>query len=174
MALQITPKGEKDISKGFQNLPAGEYPFTVMESGINLSKSAANTGRAMCAVKLNIHGPDFDKHVYDYFADWFSEWKLKHFCEVVGLASDYVNGLVAPDNNGWQGRTGFVKVKIAPAKGDFEARNEVVDYLPEDNQTAEALNRVPKPPQARAAKTHGQTKANPAAPSEPESDDVPF
>lgn len=158
MAFKFTPKGEKDISSGFENLPPGEYPFTVLESGITFSKSEKNAGREMCAVKLVVHGPNFDKHVYDYFADWFSEWKLKHFCEVIGLAKDYCEGLVEPDANGWKERQGFVKIKISPARGSFEPKNEVVDYLPEDNQTVESLTQPKK-----------------VIPAEPlESDDVPF
>lgn len=157
MALKFTPKAEKDISTGFDNLPPGDYPFTVLESGIHKSKSAKNPGREMCAVKLNIHGKDFDRHVFDYFADWFSEWKLKHFCETVGLAKDYAFGVVQPDNDGWKDRQGLVRIKIVPARGDYEAKNEVVDYLPEDHQTVEALS---------------QPKKVVAAPAE--NDDVPF
>lgn len=158
MALKFTPKNEKDLSSGFDNLPPGRYPFTVLESGITQSKSAKNKGREMCAVKLVVHGPDFDKHCYDYFSDWFSEWKLKHFCEVVELAKDYASGEVAPEGNNWKDRQGFLKLKIAPAQGNFEAKNEVVDYLPEANQTVEALSQ-PK-------------KVVEAAPEQ--SDDVPF
>ena len=156
--MKITPKGEKDISKGFENLPAGEYPFTVMESGINISKSEKNKGREMCAVKLIVHGPNFDKHVYDYFADWFSEWKLKHFCEVVGLAKEYASGVVEPDENGWQDRQGFVRLAVKGKTSEYPEKNEVVDYLPEDNQTVESLS------QPKAVVT--------ATP--PDSDDVPF
>lgn len=158
MAFKFAPKNEKDISSGFENLPAGEYPFTVLESGIAQSKSEKNKGREMCAVKLVVHGPNFDKHVYDYFADWFSEWKLKHFCEVVGLAKEYADGVVEPDENGWQDRHGFLKIKVSSANGKFEAKNEVVDYLPEDNQTVEAMQ---QPKKAVPADSSGN-------------DDVPF
>jgi hypothetical protein len=155
MALKINPKREEELSKGgFENLPPGEYPFTVMESGIAQSKSQKNLGREMCAVKILVHGKDFDKHIYDYFADWFSEWKLKHFCEVVG-----------PDDDGWRDRQGFVKIKVTPANGNYEAKNEVVDYLPDEGQKVEALGAAPKP----VAEKPAQTNAQP-----PEDDSVPF
>jgi len=152
MAFKFLPKAEKDISSGFENLPAGEYPFTVLESGITQSKSDKNKGKEMCAVKICVHGPNnLDKHIFDYFADWFSEWKLKHFCETVGLAKEYAAGVVAPDSNGWSGREGYVKIKMGKAQNGYEAKNEVADYLPDDEQTREALSAA-----------------------EPEEDDVPF
>lgn len=128
MALKFTPKDESEISR-FSNLPDGEYPFTVLESDIKTSKSAKNSGKEMCAVKLNVHGPEFDRHVYDYFADWFSEWKLKHFCETTRNAKEYESGEVDPAGNAWQGRTGFVRIKIVddPKYGE---KNEVDDYVP--------------------------------------------
>jgi hypothetical protein len=153
MALKFTPKDESEISR-FSNLPDGDYPFTVLESDIKTSKSAKNAGKEMCALKLNVHGPDFDRHVYDYFADWFSEWKLKHFCETTRKAKEYESGVVDPASNSWAGRTGFVRLKIThdPKYGD---KNEVDDYLPPAPVTIPATKPAPLP-------------------SEGESDDVPF
>ena len=128
MGIKFTPKDESEISR-FSNLPEGEYPFTVLESDIKFSKSAKNAGKPMCAVKLNVHGKDFDRHVFDYFADWFSEWKLKHFCETTRHAAEYQAGSVDPSGNAWAGRTGFVRITIKddPKYGE---KNEVDDYLP--------------------------------------------
>lgn len=128
MALKFKPKDESEISR-FSNLPDGDYPFTVLESDIKTSKSAKNAGKEMCAVKLNVHGPEFDRHVYDYFADWFSEWKLKHFCETTRNAKEYESGSVDPSGGAWKDRTGFVRLKIVtdPKYGE---KNEVDDYIP--------------------------------------------
>ena len=128
MAIKFTPKDESEIAR-FSNLPAGDYPFTVLESAIQISKSAKNSGKEMCAVKLNVHGPKFDRHVYDYFADWFSEWKLKHFCETTRNAKEYESGTVDPGGHAWAGRTGFVRIKVVndPKYGE---KNEVDDYIP--------------------------------------------
>jgi hypothetical protein len=111
MALRFQPKTESEISR-FSNLPEGDYPFTVLESSIQVSKSAKNAGKEMVKLKINVHGNDSDRHVYDYFADWFSEWKLKHFCEATGLGSAYAAGEVDPSDNAWQGREGFVRIVI--------------------------------------------------------------
>lgn len=153
MGLKFTPKDESEISR-FSNLPDGDYPFTVLESEIKISKSPKNAGKQMCALKLNVHGPDFDRHVYDYFADWFSEWKLKHFCETTRHANEYETGEVDPSGNAWQGRTGFVRITLKddPKYGE---KNEVDDYLP------------PAPVVIPA------TKPNPL-PSSGGDDDVPF
>jgi hypothetical protein len=129
--MKITPKKESDLSTGFKNLPDGEYPFTVMESAIAISKSAKNAGKEMVKLKLNVHGDGFDKHVYDYFADWFSEWKLKHFCDTAGLAKEYESGEIDPSNNAYQGRTGFVSIVTETNKETGEERNAVRDYVVE-------------------------------------------
>lgn len=126
MALKFTPKTEEELNT-FDPLPEGEYPFTVLESGEVASKSEKNKGRMMCAVKLNVHGPKFDRHVFDYFADWFSEWKLKHFCETSGQGAAYEAGVVDSDNQAWQGKTGWVRVGVEEYKG--KKKNVVEDYI---------------------------------------------
>lgn len=155
--MQFAPKKESEINK-FENLPEGDYPFTVLESGIQISKSAKNAGKEMVRLKISVHGKDFDRHVYDYFADWFSEWKLKHFCETAGLARNYAAGDVRPESDGWKDRTGMVRITIEddPKYGE---KNSVDDYLPSEEQKVESLA-TPKP-------------AVPA-PVPSEEDDVPF
>ena len=158
MAFKFTPKGESELSRGFDNLPDGKYPFTVLESAIAISKSVKNQGKEMVAVKLNVHGQEYDRHVYDYFADWFSEWKLKHFCETTNQARAYVNGAIDPSSNAWRDMTGFVKITTEnDNKG--KPRNVVVDYCPDDRQKVEQLSAPSKP----------VVEEQP-----PEEDDVPF
>lgn len=150
MPLKFTPKDESEISR-FSNLPEGDYPFTVLESDIKTSTSEKNRGKEMCAVKLNVHGPDFDRHVYDYFADWFSEWKLKHFCETTRHAKEYKSGQVDPGGNAWQGRTGFVRITIKPAQGKYKEGNEVDDYIPPAPVTIPATKLAPMTPAGEAS-----------------------
>lgn len=166
--MRFQPKKENEISSGFKPLPEGEYPFTVMESAIQISKSVKNAGKEMVKLKLNVHGPDFDKHVYDYFADWFSEWKLKHFCDTVGLSGEYESGEIEPNDNAYQGRTGYVSLIIETNKETGEDRNAVRDYV-----ISEYTQAAPKPstPATAAAKT---APNKPVSAAQPESDDVPF
>lgn len=171
MPLQFQPKKESEI-KRFKVLPAGDYPFTVLASQEQASKSTKNAGKLMCAVKLNVHGPDSDQHVYDYFADWFSEWKLKHFLETTGNANAYLTGNVDSSQNAWDGFEGFVKVEVEEATGSYAEKNVVVDYLPKKNQTVEALD-FSNP--TAASKVEKPKAATPAADSTPPpDDDIPF
>ena len=139
--MQFTPKTEQEL-KRFNNLPDGDYPFTVLESDEVASKSAKNPGRLMIKLKLNVHGPDGDKHVYDQFADWFSEWKLRHFAETAGLLSQYEAGTIDARQNALQGRTGYVRI-IETADPKYGDRNEVDDYIPPQGSTSTADDDIP-------------------------------
>ena len=143
MSFKFTPKAESEVGQSFKPLPPGEYPFTVIGSAIQLSKSEKNKGRPMCAVRLTVHGPDFEKGMFDYFADWFSEWKLKHFCETTGKAKDYAAGSVDPADGAWVELTGFVKIGKSKNIKTGEDDNEVLDYLPEEAQKVENLKAKP-------------------------------
>lgn len=155
--MKITPKKESEISKGFEPLPTGTYPFTVLESDVAIAKSDKNKGKEMVKLKLNVHGRDFDKHVYDHFADWFSEWKLKHFFDTTGHASEYEAGDIDPSGNAYNGWTGFVKIGIEANKETGEERNNVLDYV---------VQKVAVKPVKMATNTAHQTPEN--------NDDVPF
>jgi hypothetical protein len=162
--MKFTPKKEEEISGGgrFENLPPGEYPFTVMESSIQKSKSEKNPGKEFVKLKICVHGPNCDRHVFDQFADWFSEWKLKHFCETVGRAEDYARGSINPQGDAWKDMEGYCKIKVIKAIGEFPAKNEVSDYLPDEAQKVEALS----------APILDQIKAKAGSPIEDE--DTPF
>lgn len=160
MALKFTPKEESELSN-FDCLPDGVYPFTVLESSIQESKSAKNAGREMCKLKLCVHGPSYDRHVYDYFADWFSEWKLKHFCDVSGLSAQYQAGAVDPSNDSWQGRTGMVIIGTEES-AQYGEKNVVTDYG--DGKKKD------KPAAVKAAKPSTAPFSQPAQ----DDSDVPF
>lgn len=171
MPLQYQPKKESEI-KRFATLPAGEYPFTVLACQEQESKSVKNKGRLMCAVKLNVHGPESDKHVYDYFADWFSEWKLKHFMETTGNAQAYLSGNVDATEDKWAGFEGFVLlgVETDPKYGE---KNVVEDYVPRKGQTVEDLD-FSNPTAASKAKKPAAVKPKVQTSSTEPDDDIPF
>lgn len=134
--MRITPKTEEELSS-FDLLPKGTYPFTVLNSDEVASKSKKNAGRMMFAVKLNVHGPQGDKHVYDYFADWFSEWKLRHFAETTGQLKAYEGGELDGKNGAFANRTGYVTLDIEddPKYGE---KNVVKDYVVKKSEAAPA------------------------------------
>lgn len=143
MALKFQPKTEEQLNS-FENLPAGEYPFTILESEEVASKSAKNPGKLMAKIKLNVHGPNGDRHVYDYFADWFSEWKLKHFLETTGFGAEYAKGEADPSGGAWRQRQGYVKLEVEPAQGNFAAKNVVADYVVKGEAKAASPNTPPE------------------------------
>ena len=164
MPIKFTPITDESAPprKETKFLPLeGEFPFTVLGSSEVASKSAKNPGKMMFRVKLNVHGPKYDLHVYDYFADWFSEWKMKHFAETCGIEDTYQNGEMDATLNAWSGLQGMVRLKIeAGANGDKSA---VDDYFEEDVLAPEA-----KPAPAIKPAVNPNTK--PAGPD----DDIPF
>ena len=140
--MQITPKSESELASATL-LPDGEYPFTVIESNEVASKSAKNAGKLMFAIKLNVHG-DYDKHVYDYFADWFSEYKLRHFAYAVGLGDAYESGNLDGRDGALVGRQGFVKIKSEEDKsGQFGPKNVVKDYVVKEKKAATPAKEKP-------------------------------
>lgn len=147
--MKIQPKKEEDLKREWPLLPDGEYPFTVLASKEQASTSVKNAGKMMFGVKLNVHGRDGDYHVYDYFSDWFSEWKLKHFADTTGQSKNYEAGDLNGADDGFSNRTGWVKISTEPA-GKYPAKNVVDDY-------------VVRNPEPKAA-----------TPEPKEGDDVPF
>lgn len=153
--MQFTPKKESEVSSGFKPLPEGDYPFTVLESSEVASKSAKNPGKIMAKLKLAVHGPDGrDQWVFDYFADWFSEWKLRHFCHGVGLGPQYESGAVGFADNGVAQCQGMVRIIIEQDTVSGKERNAVDDYIVEDPKVAPAPapKPAPKPVQKPAGK----------------------
>lgn len=134
MAINFTPKKESEMSSGFKILPKGNYAFTVLESGVAVSKSLKNSGKQMVKLMLILHTTAGDRRIYDYFADWFSEWKLKHFLEASGFRDEYLSGRADPSHNAWADRVGFVLIGIEKDNQTGEDRNVVKDYLPQDAQ----------------------------------------
>lgn len=161
--MQFTPKAESELSKGgdFGPLEEGEYPFTVLESDEVLSKSAKNPGKPMAKLKLAVHRPDGgEQWVWDYFADWFSEWKLKHFLDSIGCEQHYTQGIADFSNNHYQGRAGYVLIGIDKDGKTGKDRNVAVDYV--------VKQAAPK------ASVAGFAAIKAAVADAPESDDVPF
>lgn len=140
--MKIQPKSEKELSS-FDLLPDGEYPFTVLASDEVASKSAKNAGKMMFALKLNVHGPNGDRHCYTYFSDWFSEWLLRHFAATTGQLAQYESGDLDGKDNAFEGRTGYVKIGTEEAKGNFAAKNVVVDFIVKWEQPEEPTDGVP-------------------------------
>lgn len=127
--MKIHPKTEDQLKREWPLLANGDYPFTVLESTEQASKSAKNKGKMMFGVKLNVHGPKGDHHIFDYFADWFSEWKLRHFAATTGQIAAYEAGELNGDLNAFAGKVGYVTIATEQAQGNYPAKNVVKDYV---------------------------------------------
>lgn len=123
MSLNFTPKTEEELNKSVL-LQKGEYDFEVMKAEEALSKS----GNDMIKLTLKVYGPNGETaHVYDYLLVAM-EFKLKHFCDSVGLVAEYESGQLTADMCG--GRAGRCKLAVeTDASGKYDDKNVVKDYV---------------------------------------------
>lgn len=122
MVMEFEPKTEQEVAEGAL-APAAEYDFDVLDAEDTVSKS----GNPMIKVNIGLYINGVVKNrVFDYLLPAM-EAKLRHFCDTVGLLSQYEAGtLEAAD---CIGRSGRVKIVIDPAKGSYPAKNSVKDYV---------------------------------------------
>lgn len=153
---------EDELSSS-QLLEPGTYPFEVMGASEEISKA----GNQMIKLKINVFGPDGQNaHVFDYLMEKMA-FKLRHFCEATGLLAKYEAGTLSELD--CEGKSGFVKIKIDPANGQYSAKNSVADYVKPDGAPAgsqEVAPRKLKPEEF--AKKHGVDLKNEL------NDDIPF
>lgn len=123
MAMTFSPKSEKEVAEGAL-APAGEYDFDILEAEDTISKKSGNP---MIKVNIGLYIDGAVKNrVFDYLLPAM-EAKLRHFCDTVGLLSQYEAGtLEAAD---CIGRSGRVKIVIEPATEQYPAKNVVKDYI---------------------------------------------
>lgn len=142
--MKFAPKSETELSS-FNLIPDGVFPFTVLASDEIASKSEKNKGKMMFALKLNVHGPDGDRHTYDYFSFWLSEWKLRHFAATTGKLADYESGSLDGSLGAFNGLTGYAKIgsEEPVSKSKYPAKNVVVDYVVKKKATESAPENNP-------------------------------
>ena len=147
MVMNFDPKTEKEVSEAAL-APEGEYDFDVLNAEDTVSKNL----NPMIKVNIGLYIDGKVKNrVFDYLLPAM-EAKLRHFCDTVGLLSQYEAGtLEAAD---CIGRSGRVRIVIDPAKGTYSAKNAVKDYV------------------CRAAKPLGNTSQT--APDPVDDGDIPF
>jgi hypothetical protein len=126
--MRLNPKTDEEFAKEGSGprelLRDGTYDFDVHEA----TEGVSSTGNDMITVTLNV----YDQHgvarkIYDYLVDGAMGWKVRHCAEACGLLSRYEAGhLDADDLVGKQGR---VKIGRESARGDYAAKNRVVDYV---------------------------------------------
>jgi hypothetical protein len=147
--MKFTPKTEAEIREAGL-LPAGEYPFEVIDAQDTQSKA----GNEMISLKLRVWRPDGTTvQMRDWLLDAI-EYKLRHFCDTTGLLAVYGLGDLTADH--CIGKTGTVKVGVQD-DDKYGPQNAVKDYTP-----------------AGAAVAPAKVKVAAVAVTQPADDDIPF
>lgn len=104
--------------------PDGIYDFEV-SNGLD---EHSNSGNEMIHLELKVFVADGRWiYVHDYLVNTERmQWKIKHFCEAVGLESEYQAGELS--GFACLQRTGKVKIGTQPAKDGYPAKNVAKDY----------------------------------------------
>jgi hypothetical protein len=107
-------------------LPKGEYPAQIVEADVKTSKA----GNPMLVLELEVYDGERKKYVKDYIVsggEYAQDWKIGHLVKACGLSDD---GNVDPAN--LIQRNVRVKIKVKPARGDYQEDNAVEDYIVQD------------------------------------------
>lgn len=155
MTFNFKPKTDEEIER-MNLLSDGAYRFTVRNAVETVSKS----GNPMVRLDLEIYGHDGGStFITDYMVS--SEkmaWKIKHFCETLGLLEQYQKGML--DTPNLIRSEGYAQV-VTEKRSEYPARNKVKDYG--------------KPKEKKANTILSPTKADPNNPLElKEDEDLPF
>jgi hypothetical protein len=129
--MQFKPKTDQELADEAM-LPEGIYDFTIEKANDTVSKT---TGNPMIVVDLTIFSERGERRIKDYLMEKMA-WKLKHFAFAIGMGAAYEKGDL--DAQAFIGRSGKVKLRKGQANGDFQARNEVKDYIVPDSETMQA------------------------------------
>ena len=166
--FQFKPVSEEEAAaeSDFELLPAGVYPFTVIDADERQSKA----GNDMIALKLDVFGPKHSRHVYDYLLEKMA-FKLRHFASSCGVMDAYEKGTI--DVDALVGLDGYVKLAIEERDG-YEPRNVVRDYVVKETPGAKLDAKEPRKERKYAEDVTARGQAQRAAKGKTAADDVPF
>ena len=124
--MRFEPKTEAEVQEAGL-LEPGTYDFEVVKAEDKVS----NSGNDMAELLISIERHDGRSvTVKDFLVAVDSmAYKLRHFAESVGLLASYERGEMIASQ--MEGLSGTCKIGIEPAKGDYRAKNKVIDYLPQ-------------------------------------------
>ena len=120
--MNFTPKKDEELNR-FDVFPKGKYDFEVVKAIDETSKA----GNSMIKLEIDIYAPNGNKsRVFDYLLESMA-FKLKHFCQSVGLHDEYETGNITADV--CRNRTGKCSIVVKQDKtGEYPDKNEVRDY----------------------------------------------
>lgn len=119
-----------DAGGSFAPWRAGDYDFEVHDAADDRSKS----GNDMVKLTLHVFNAEGNKRtVFDYLLqDEKAQWKVRHFCEAIGILAEYEAGDLDPFD--MVGKQGQLKLRVKAAQGDYPANNAVQDYIPKNGE----------------------------------------
>jgi hypothetical protein len=122
--MKFAPKSADEVN-AIGLLKPGVYDFCVQSA----EEKESASGNEMIVVDLAIEDADGDISVVrDYLVAIDSmAYKTRHFAETTGLLSVYEQGDMPASLV--KGAVGRCKIAIEPAKGEYRAKNKVVDYV---------------------------------------------
>ena len=160
--MRVTPVSAEKANEGgvFTPWKPGIYDFAVFEALEEFSKS----GNEQIKLTLHVFDPDGKRRtVYDYLgAAENMQWKVRHFCESIGLTADYEGGDL--DTVRMIERAGKLNLIVKAASGNYQSGNSVKDYIPRIEGAAAPAQRTTAPRPA---------SNNKASPNDL-NDDIPF
>jgi hypothetical protein len=114
-------------------LPNGDYPFQVL----NIVPKQSKSGNNMLELKLQLHTATGLHTIQDWLVDSPDlpkmAFKLRHFCDTIGLQVEYLQGEFAPSaalNRRGHLKLGRERGKLkADGQSSYPDRNVVRDYL---------------------------------------------
>lgn len=131
--FEFSPKTDEEIEaiKNQGLLTEGIYPFTVKEVESQVSQS----NNPMLKVRLGVlDAKGEERNIIDYLvATDKMMFKLKHFCEAIGIEDKYNSGKFTPKdclNRSGKAKIGVQKGSMTPdGSGFYPDKNSIKDYL---------------------------------------------
>ncbi len=133
MSFSFNPLSDEQIN-ALQNrdlLADGIYPFTVK----SIEQQESKSGNPMLKVRIGVMPKEGEeRNIFDYLVSTEQMmFKIKHFCETIGLEDKYTKGNFAPID--CLNRSGKVKIGVQKGgpkpdgSGFFPDKNSVKDYV---------------------------------------------
>lgn len=122
--LTFKPMTDEEINM-IGLLEKGIYQFEVISAKQMISQTS---GKPMVKLTLSVRDRDNKDHlIYDYLIESIP-YKIKHFCDSVGLQDKYKKGLL--EEWDFKGKLGHAKIFIKKDKdGRYKDQNAVADYM---------------------------------------------
>lgn len=126
--MNFTPKKDEELN--FELFPNGTYDFNVIKAFDK--KSSAGNSMVELELEIYAHLSGRKTRVYDYLLEAIA-YKIKHFCQSVGLDAEYEAGYI--DAEMCKHKSGKCIIGIQRDKGgNYPDKNIVKDYCKNEKE----------------------------------------